>query len=108
VNALERGEHGTATTWRLGCHCAACRAGLRRQAQVWWARRVLRRGGEPQTHVPAGPVRRHIAELEAAGWSRRAIARAAQIAPATITRIAHGSTRRCSLVCAHAIRAIEP
>jgi len=38
--------------------------------------------------VPAGHVSAHLAGLEAVGWSRRRIASAAGVAPATLTRLA--------------------
>jgi hypothetical protein len=101
--ALDRGEHGTATSWRLGCRCGRCRAGLRRAAQVWWATRRLRAGADPASYVPAAKVRAHVAELVAAGWTRTAIAKAAQIAPSTITRICKPSTRWCSRIVARAV-----
>ena len=106
VRAVDRGEHGTATSYRQGCRCSRCRAGLRRAAQVWWATRRVRRGADPASYVAAAPVRRHVAELEGIGWSRRAIARAADAAPATITRIGKPSTRWCSRLAARSIMAV--
>jgi hypothetical protein len=105
TTALERGEHGV-TAWRQGCRCPTCRRALHRRAQVWWATAQVRRGREPASHVPADKVRRHIAELRAAGWTSSSIARAAQVAPATITRIRKPTTKRCSRIVAGAILAL--
>jgi len=70
---------------------------------VWWATRVLARGAEPASRVPALPMRRHVARLEAAGWSRSRIARAAQVAPSTITRAMAADTRQVSRIVAAAV-----
>jgi hypothetical protein len=108
TTALERGEHGTATSWRLGCRCARCRNALHRSAKVWWATRRLRRGADPASYVAAAPVRKRIAELEAAGWTRIAIARAAEVAPATITRLAAPTKRQCTRIVARSILQLTP
>jgi hypothetical protein len=94
------------TSWRLGCRCWTCRRGLHRAARVWWATRRLKRGADPASYVAAARVRQHVAELEAAGWSRREVARAAGVAPATITRIGKPATRWCSRITAAAILAV--
>jgi hypothetical protein len=98
--ALERNEHGTATTYRQGCRCARCRAGLHSAAKQWWAAAQVRKGREPASYFPAARVRKHIGVLEAAGWTRCRIAAAAQVAPATISRVCKPSTRWCSRIVA--------
>jgi lambda repressor-like predicted transcriptional regulator len=60
------------------------------------------------TYVPTAPVRRRIADLEAAGWSRRRIAVAAWVAPSTVTKVAKPRTRWCSRIVARVILAVEP
>jgi hypothetical protein len=75
---------------------------------VWNAVRQLRRGADPATRVDVRPVRRHVHELLAAGLTRRDIARAAQIAPSTLTRIAEPSTRRVSRIVARSVLAVQP
>jgi hypothetical protein len=101
--ALDRGEHGTATSWRLGCRCSRCRTGLHKAAKVWWATRRLKRGADPASYVRAAPVRRHVEELRSAGWTSVAIARAAQVSDATVCRVRKPSTRWCSRITAAAI-----
>lgn len=81
---------------------------MRQAARVWWATRQLRRGGDPASYVAAAPVRQHLAVLEAAGWSRRRVAGAAQVAPATLTRIGRPDTRWCSRIVAGAVLGVEP
>ena len=103
--ALERGEHGI-TAYRQGCRCPSCRRAMHRRAQVWWATAQVRRGRDPASHVPARPVRRHVEELRAAGWTSAGIARAAGVAPATITRIRKPGTGSCSRIVARALLAV--
>lgn len=108
TTALERGEHGSPTTYRLGCRCSKCRAALRRSAKVWWATRRLRAGADPATYADAAKVRAHVATLEAAGWTRSRIATAAGVARSTITKVCKRSTRSCSRIVARSVLALEP
>jgi hypothetical protein len=106
--ALDRGEHGV-TGWRLGCRCRRCRDGLRQAAKVWWATARLRRGRyDVASYTAAAPVRRYLEALRAAGWTGSRVARAAQVAPSTITRISQPSTRWCRRIVAAAVLAVEP
>lgn len=102
TTALQRGEHGV-TAYRQGCRCEKCRRAMHRRAKVWWATARLRRGRNPASYFAADRVRRHIEELVAAGWTSRSIARAAQVAPATITRIRKPDTLHCTRIVARAI-----
>ena len=86
VTALERGDHGSATTWRQGCRCRRCRTALRLSARVWWATRQVRRGRDPASHVAPARLRQHLDELAVAGLSAREVARRAGVSPATLTR----------------------
>jgi len=67
----------------------------------------LARGAEPASRVPALPVRRHVARLEAAGWTRDRIARAAQVAPSTITRLMAPDTVGVSRIVARAVLDVQ-
>jgi len=101
--------HGTACGWRHHrCRCESCHRALLAEAKVAWAARRLRAGAEPASRVPVGRVRAHLAALEAAGWSRRKVAAAAQVAPATLTRVAALSTKRVSRIVATAVLGVEP
>ena len=104
--ALDRGEHGV-TSYRQGCRCPKCRRAMHTRAKVWWATAQLRRGRDPASYVRADRVRRHVEQLRAEGWTSSAIARAAQVAPATVCRIRKPSTRWCSRIAAHAILAVS-
>ncbi len=73
-----------------------------------WAVRQLRAGREPATRVPAAPSRRHLTELESAGLTRAEVARRAQVAPATLTRLADPSKKRVSRIVAVAVRSVGP
>jgi hypothetical protein len=100
--------HGSVTVYRQGCRCHRCRAALHRRAKVWWATRQLRRGRhDVASYVDAGKVRAWIAELEEAGWTRSRIARAAGVAPSTVTRVCKPSTRGCSRIVAGAVLALS-
>jgi AraC-like DNA-binding protein len=79
---------------------------MHRRARVWWATAQARRGRDPASYVPADRARRHVEELRASGWSSGAIARAAGIAPATITRIRKPATAHCTRIVARAILAV--
>ena len=59
--------------------CDLCHRALLDEAKVAWALRQVRRGRDPATRVPAGSARRHVAELEAAGLTRSAIAERAGV-----------------------------
>jgi AraC-like DNA-binding protein len=82
---------------------------MHKSAKVWWATRQLRRGRrDVASYVTAAPVRERLAELEAAGWTRRRVAAAALVSPSTLTRIATPTTRWCSRIVARAVLQIEP
>jgi len=105
--ALERDEHGV-SAYRLGCRCSSCRRAMHRHAKVWWATAQLRKGRDPASYTAAGPVRKRIGELRAAGWTSTRIARAAGVSPGTVSRLRKRSTRWCSRIVAGAVMAIEP
>lgn len=58
-------EHGTRSAYVAGCQCSACR-----EANAAYQRR--RMGYERR--VPSAPAHRMLGELQAAGFSRRALA----------------------------------
>jgi AraC-like DNA-binding protein len=75
---------------------------------VWWATAQLRRGRDPASYTAAARVRTHIEVLRAAGWTSTAIAQAAGISGATVSRIRKPSTRWCSRIVASTVLAVEP
>lgn len=103
---LERGEHGSATSWRLGCRCDHCRRALLRAAKVWWATAQLRRGADPATRVPARRLVEHLDRLADSGWTAREVARVAAVAPSTLSRARHRGVKVSRLV-ERAVLAIE-
>lgn len=69
---------------------------------------VVWRGGEPASWVLPGRVRAHVAELRAAGWSQRSIAKAAGVSDATVCRIAKGRTGHVSRIVERLVLDVVP
>lgn len=67
----------------------------------------MRRGRDPASYVAAVKVRDHVDQLVAGGWTRRRIAAAAGVAPATLTRIGKPSTKWCSGIVARAVLGVD-
>lgn len=105
--ALERGEHGTATSWRLGCRCRRCRAGLRRAGRIWWAARRLRAGAEPASRVDPGRLVAHLDRLRAAGITEAEVCRRTGVASTTLWRARRPGVKVSRIVEA-AVLAVEP
>lgn len=104
--ALERGEHGTAA-WYQGCRCPICMSAYRAKVNAAYRRTLIDRaalyGPSPKRFVSVKPVRARIAELRAAGWTLRAIAKAAGVHEESVRAIATGEGRRCRAYMAEAI-----
>jgi hypothetical protein len=73
-----------------------------------WALRQVRRGHDPATRLPVGAVRQCVAELEAAGLTRGAIAARAGISASTVSRLVKPETRRASRITVAAIMSVAP
>jgi hypothetical protein len=102
-------EHGTPVGWRHHrCRCDACHAALLDEARVVWAVRQVRRGRDPATRVPVGHARRRVAQLEAAGLTRGAIAARAGVSAGTISRLVKPDTTRASRITVAAIMNLSP
>lgn len=100
--------HGTGSAYTHGaCRCATCRTAQSRRKKIARARARLLAGAEPATVVAAGPARRHIAQLAAAGLSQREIARRAGVGHVTVGTIAGGRRRGCSAITRRLILAVE-
>lgn len=84
--ALERGEHGTPTTWRQGCRCGLCRGAQADYARVRYAAARLAAGGEAASKVSPRRMLAHLEQLVAVGVTAHAVARRAGVAPSTLTR----------------------
>jgi hypothetical protein len=75
---------------------------------IWRATARLRRGATPASRVPVAAARHRLAELEDAGWTPKAIAAAAGLAPSTITRIGKPRTGAMSNIVERALLGVEP
>jgi hypothetical protein len=107
ATAADRDEHGTLARYRCGCRCPSCRTAQRDYYRVWRAARKLLDGLDPEWRVPAGPVRRRVDALQAAGLSLLEIARRAGVHQSTVYRVRRRSTRRVDASTAHAIAAVS-
>ena len=76
------------------------------RAKVWWATAQVKRGRDPASYVRADRVRAHVEELRAGGWTSADIARAALVAPATISKIRRPDTKWCSRLVARDVLAV--
>jgi hypothetical protein len=74
--ALERDEHGP-TAYRAGCRCRRCRSATSIYKRERRAELAVLNGRAPQYWCSTRPMLAHIAALQAAGWTRKAIAEAA-------------------------------
>ena len=67
---------------------------------------MVLRGGEPATRVDPAPVRRHVEQLRADGWTLAAIAQAAGVNRTTVDRLVDGYLKRCSRITARAVMSV--
>ena len=70
-------RHPSASAWQAGCGCEPCKTYRRRKSKL--------RKMYGSSKVPAGPARAWVEQLVAEGYSRQAIAAAANVADRTIS-----------------------
>lgn len=101
-------NHGKVYTYsNLGCRCDACRHANNVKAKRWLH---VTRYGEHPIMVDAQPVRDHIYELRASGWTSREIAAEVGVAYRAITAVCERRPKRRSVRrgLAEAILALAP
>ena len=86
------------------CDHPACRAAVTRYRKRW--QYDVAHGRHRTT--PPDRTRLHVAALEGAGWSLRAIAEASGLSPTTVSRVARGLQGTVSRTTARAILSIDP
>lgn len=101
--------HGTegryrGTKNRPGCRCEPCRKANR----IIRIQRERARNRGQGVLVDATPVAKHIATLNAAGTNNESIARAANVATATVRYISYGRGKTCKRPIANRILAVKP
>lgn len=87
------GSHGNRqprSCYQAGCQDPACVAANREYVREWYRTRRRPDSAALRARVPAGPVRRHLQELLAAGDTLQAVARQTGVSQATLSRIARG------------------
>ena len=104
--ALDAGRHGQLAAYRAGCRCPRCVAAQRDYHRAWRAANKLLHQRPAVWKVAAGPTRRLLLELRAAGWSLHAIATAGGIAETTVRRALDRSTSRVWSTTAAAVREV--
>ena len=104
--AAEADRHGELACFRSGCRCSGCITAQRRYFVAWRASRKILDGRPAIWLVPAGPTRRLLLELRAAGWTLHAIAQEAGIAETTVRRAAAPGTQRIWSTTAAAVREV--
>lgn len=80
-------EHGTRSRYNSGCRCDDCRRANREYERRRTMMKIAVECGAPAPMVDAEPVRRRIADLLAAGYSKREICRITGLAKSTIHAI---------------------
>jgi hypothetical protein len=70
---------------------------MRRQARIDWALRRVRAGREPGYWLSTVPVRAHIENLRAQGWTFERIGRAAGVAPSSVWRALTAAHMRATI-----------
>lgn len=88
LRSTKQYPHGTNACYRLnGCRCRPCKDAASAY-QRDWSQRVA------PTTMPAGPARRHVDELRAAGVGLKTIAKAAGVPHGTLSKLVYGTTTR--------------
>jgi hypothetical protein len=83
--------HGARARYVIGCRCDECRAA---NAAYQRGRAKLKRLGQGDPLVPAGRVRRHLANLSAAGIGRDTVADIAGVPPSTLDALRTGRSKQ--------------
>lgn len=93
-------QHGSRRMLQLGCDCFPCRLADSRYKQLWREGQGARR--------PVQVVLRHLANLEASGWTRLEIRGAAGLGTSTLWHITSGRQKSVNSRTAAAILSLQP
>ena len=104
---MTRAEHGTRSCYQRGCDRPECAEAARAYDRL--RKRQQRRPDEAlaSAFVPAGPVRRHLLDLVAAGLSLRSIADTIGVSHVALVKLSDGRTKKVRRTLRSALLAVR-